>query len=96
MAVKSPSKSNVKTDILLEVGNNEVEIFEFKIAGQNYGVNVAKVNQIIQRDQVKITRADLPPPGVLGSITFRGRPTMTLDLRVILGIGIGVKFRIKF
>jgi len=75
-----------QSDILLEAGTNEVEIFEFNLAGHHYGVNVAKVNQIVQREQVKITRADLPPPGVLGSIPFRGKPIMTLDLRQILGI----------
>ncbi|MCH6256204.1 chemotaxis protein [Puniceicoccaceae bacterium K14] len=75
-----------KTEILLEAGTNEVEIFEFKIGDQHYGVNVAKVNQIIQRDQLKITRADLPPNGVLGTIPFRGKPVMTLDLAQILHI----------
>lgn len=75
-----------KTEILLEAGTNEVEIFEFKIGDQHYGVNVAKVNQIIQRDQLKITRADLPPTGVLGTIPFRGKPVMTLDLGQILQI----------
>lgn len=87
MAQQSTLKTaGAKTDILLEVGTNEVEVFEFNIAGQHYGVNVAKVNQIIQRDQLTITRADCPPAGVLGSITFRGKPTMTLDLRTILGV----------
>jgi len=80
------SKALNQTDILLEAGTNEVEIFEFNLGGHHYGVNVAKVNQIIQREQVTITRADLPPPGVLGSIPFRGKPIMTLDLRQILGI----------
>lgn len=80
------SKAPKNTDILLEVGTNEVEVFEFNLGGHHYGVNVAKVNQIIQREQVKITRADLPPHGVLGTIPFRGKPTMTLDLRAILGI----------
>ena len=80
-----PSTHN-NSNILLEAGTNEVEVFEFNLGGHHYGVNVAKVNQIIQRDQVKITRADLPPLGVLGSITFRGKPTMTLDLRSILGV----------
>ncbi len=75
-----------KSEILLEAGTNEVEIFEFTIGEQCYGVNVAKVNQIIQRDQLTITRADLPPPGVIGTITFRGKPTMTIDLREILNI----------
>lgn len=78
--------ANKKSEILLEVGTNEVEVFEFNIAGQHYGVNVAKVNQIVQRDQLTITRADCPPNGVLGSITFRGQPTMAIDLRAILAI----------
>ena len=86
MAIHSNASTSNKTDILLEVGTNEVEIFEFTLGDHRYGVNVAKVNQIIQRDQVKITRADLPPHGVLGSIPFRGKPAMTLDLRAILGI----------
>ncbi|MDQ8203821.1 chemotaxis protein [Pelagicoccus sp. SDUM812003] len=80
------SKVHKNTDILLEAGTNEVEVFEFNLGGHHYGVNVAKVNQIIQRDQVKITRTDCPPHGVLGTITFRGKPTMTLDLRSVLGI----------
>jgi|TARA_B110000495_G_scaffold192793_1_gene197331 two-component system chemotaxis response regulator CheV len=72
--------------ILPEAGTNEVEIFEFNLGGHHYGVNVAKVSQIVQRDQVKITRTDLSPPGVLGSISYRNKPVMTLDLGLILGI----------
>ena len=72
--------------ILLEAGTNEVEIFEFNLGGHHYGVNVAKVSQIVQRDQIKITRTDLSPPGVLGSISYRNKPVMTLDLGLILGV----------
>ena len=86
MASASNATTSNQSEILLEAGTNEVEIFEFNLGGQHYGVNVAKVSQIVQRDQVTITRADLPPPGVLGSITYRGKPIMTLDLREILGI----------
>ena len=78
------SHSRKQTDILLEAGTNEVEVFEFNLGGHHYGVNVAKVNQIVQREQVKITRADLPPRGVLGTIPFRGKPIMTLDLRTMV------------
>lgn len=83
--------SNVSTtsnqrDILLEAGTNEVEIFEFDLGGQHYGVNVAKVSQIVQREQVKITRSDLCHPSVLGSISYRNKPVMTIDLHEILGI----------
>ena len=31
------------TEILLETGTNEFEVMEFMIAGQNYGINVAKL-----------------------------------------------------
>ncbi len=80
------SSTSNQRDILLEAGTNEVEIFEFNLGGQHYGVNVAKVSQIVQREQVKITRIDLCHPGVLGSISYRNKPVMTLDLRLILGI----------
>lgn len=86
MALASNATTSNPSDILLEAGTNEVEIFEFNLGGQSYGVNVAKVSQIVRRDQVTITRADIPPPGVLGSITYRGKPIMTLDLREILAI----------
>lgn len=86
MASASNATTSNQPEILLQAGTNEVEIFEFNLGGQHFGVNVAKVSQIVQRDQVKITRTDLSPPGVLGSITYRGKPIMTLDLRDILGI----------
>ncbi len=34
------------TNILLESGTNELEILEFVIAGNFYGINVAKVKEI--------------------------------------------------
>lgn len=35
------------TNILLESGTNELEILEFKIAGNHYGINVAKIREIL-------------------------------------------------
>ena len=35
------------TNILLESGTNELEILEFVIAGNFYGINVAKVKEIM-------------------------------------------------
>ena len=35
------------TNILLESGTNELEILEFVIAGNFYGINVAKVKGIM-------------------------------------------------
>lgn len=42
-----------KTEILLESGTNEIEIMEFMIGGELYGINVAKVREIIMTDKVK-------------------------------------------
>ena len=37
---------NNKDGILLETGTNEIEIMEFTIDGNLYGINVAKVREI--------------------------------------------------
>lgn len=44
---------NVNTNILLETGTNEIEIMEFTIDGNLYGINVAKVREIIMSSPVK-------------------------------------------
>ena len=43
----------MNTDILLESGTNELEIMEFTIAGNIFGINVAKVTEIMQCKPVK-------------------------------------------
>ena len=42
----------VKTDILLESGTNELEIMEFTISGSIFGINVAKVTEIMKYSKV--------------------------------------------
>ena len=42
-----------KGEILLESGTNEIEIMEFMIYGELYGINVAKVTEIMMSDKVK-------------------------------------------
>ncbi len=42
-----------ETEILLESGTNEMEIMEFMIYGEAYGINVAKVKEILMSDAVK-------------------------------------------
>lgn len=37
----------METEILLESGTNELEVLEFTIAGNHYGINVAKVREIL-------------------------------------------------
>ncbi len=43
----------VKSDILLESGTNEIEIMEFTIDGNLFGINVAKVREILLSAPVK-------------------------------------------
>ena len=39
-------------EILLETGTNEIEIMEFTIDGNLYGINVAKVREIMMAEPV--------------------------------------------
>lgn len=47
------SASTSQTKILLESGTNELEIMEFTIAGESFGINVAKVREIMMAQEVK-------------------------------------------
>ena len=42
-----------KHGILLESGTNEIEVMEFTINGNLYGINVAKVKEILMSSPVK-------------------------------------------
>ena len=42
-----------KEGILLESGTNEIEIMKFTVLGEFYGINVAKVREIIMSEKVK-------------------------------------------
>lgn len=40
------------TNILLESGTNELEVLEFTVAGNHYGINVAKVREILSMTDI--------------------------------------------
>ncbi len=64
--------SNINdTGILLESGTNEFEVLVFKLGSDSYGVNVAKVREIITPTQV--TKCPDQPKAMLGMINLRGR-----------------------
>jgi two-component system chemotaxis response regulator CheV len=75
-----------KNGILLESGTNELEIVEFCIddgeTPMYYGVNVAKVREIILKPKLRsIVSA---PPAVAGMITLRNKVLPVIDLGKIL------------
>ena len=60
-----------KKGILLESGTNEFEIVEFSIGSVHYGINVAKVREVIQRTPV--TAMPQAHPYIDGLFTLRGK-----------------------
>ena len=64
--------------ILLETGTNEFEIVEFSIGGVNYGINVAKVREVIQRTPV--TAMPQAHPYIDGLFTLRGKAIPLVNL----------------
>jgi two-component system chemotaxis response regulator CheV len=75
------------TNILLESGTNELEIVEFCVNdGDNvsyYGVNVAKVREIIRTP--KLTPVLSSPEMVAGMMSLRNRIIPIIDLAKVLG-----------
>jgi len=74
------------SQILLQSDTNELEIVEFCIddgTQQNYfGVNVAKVREIIRRPE--LTAAVASPPTVTGMMSLRNKVIPVIDLAMVL------------
>jgi len=72
-----------KKGILLETGTNEFEIVEFSIGPVSYGINVAKVREVI--NPVPVTKMPNVHPWVDGIFTLRGRVMPLVNLPRCLG-----------
>lgn len=70
--------------ILLESGTNELEIVEFDIANNKFGINVIKVKEIIQ--PIPVTFIPHAHPHVEGIIQLRGEVLPVVDMLKVLGI----------
>ena len=75
----------VDTNILLETGTNELEILEFIIAGNSFGINVAKITELMQRQEVQ--EMPLSHPCVEGVFQPRNEVYTIVDLAKYLGHG---------
>ena len=73
-----------KENILLESGTNELEVMEFVIADQHYGVNVSKVVEIIRREPV--TPMPNSNPYVEGVFRQRDIVLTLVNLAAYLGL----------
>ncbi len=73
------SNLSSKQEILLEAGTNELEIVEFLLDNEYFGINVAKVREII-RGSVPIVPMPDAHPSVIGVVNLRGKITPVVDL----------------
>ena len=72
------------TNILLESGTNELEILEFALGNNHYGINVAKIKEILQYSQV--TPVPNAHPSVEGIFMPRDVMITVINLRRCLGM----------
>lgn len=70
--------------ILLESGTNELEIVEFEVRGNKYGINVIKVKEIIQ--PVAVTFIPHAHEHIEGIIQLRGEVLPLVDMARVLGL----------
>ena len=74
------------TNILLENGTNELEVLEFQVAGNSYGINVAKIKEIIPFQSV--TPVPNAHPSIEGLFMPRDIMITAIDLRNCLQRGV--------
>lgn len=72
------------TNILLESGTNELEILEFLVDGNYYGINVAKIKEIVS--YLPLTPIPNGHPNVEGAFSTRGETITVIDLAKCLGM----------
>lgn len=81
----------MNSNILLETGTNELEVIEFMVAQplhnggtylQSYGINVAKVREIIK--QPEVTLIPNMPESITGVFNMRNHLITSIDLRKYL------------
>ena len=72
------------TNILLESGTNELEILEFIVSGNYYGINVAKIREILTYNP--LTPIPNGHPDVEGAFSTRGETISIINLARTLGM----------
>lgn len=72
----------MEPNILLETGTGEVEILEFIINGKHYGINVIKVKEVLEIDN--LTKLPLTNPAVAGLTLSRGEVLTLINLKYVL------------
>ncbi|MBQ8410183.1 MAG: chemotaxis protein CheV [Ruminiclostridium sp.] len=74
----------METNILLESGTNELELLEFFVGNEDYGINIAKVSEILTYREV--TPMPSTPDEVEGVFMPRDKLITVVDLHKVLDI----------
>nr|HPO10059.1 chemotaxis protein CheW [bacterium] len=76
--------SDIRSQILMEAGTNELEILVFRVENETYGINVAKVREVIRPPE--LLRPPERHPHVLGVFDLRGIVVPAVNVRIWLGL----------
>lgn len=79
------SQSINQQGILLESGTNEMELLEFYLRQQRFGVNVAKIRQLMPYHSKQVTRMVGAHEYILGTMLWQGHSIPLVDLNLALG-----------
>jgi two-component system chemotaxis response regulator CheV len=74
-----------RKEILLESGTNELEIAEFILGTQSFGINVAKIREFVPYDPEAVTKVPNSPDSMVGVFLLRGRTIPLINLKSHLG-----------
>lgn len=74
---------NGQKGVLLESGTNELEIVEFEVGSNKFGINVIKVKEILQ--PLPVTVIPLSHPHIEGIIQLRGEILPVVHMGKVLG-----------
>ena len=74
---------NSQKGILLESGTNELEIVEFEVGSNKFGINVIKVKEILQ--PLPVTIIPLSHPHIEGIVQLRGEVLPVVNMARVLG-----------
>ncbi len=72
----------MESNILLESGTNELEVLEFMVGDQSFGINIAKVTEIM--NYTTVTPVPDAPPEFEGVFTPRDTVISVVDLHKVL------------
>lgn len=72
--------------ILLESGTNELELLTFLLGNQSFGLNVLKVQSILEYDPSSLTIMPKSPHALLGMMLYRGNTIPLIDLSAALDL----------